>query len=66
MAESDRQPELEATMWLIILFIVLFVLALGGGGWGRSRYGSMSWSPAAIILVVAVVLFFTGHLSLHG
>ena len=53
-------------MWLIILFVVLFLLALGGGGWGRSRYGSMSWSPAAIILVVAVVLFFTGHLSLHG
>lgn len=52
-------------MWLIILMIVLFALALGGGSWGQSRYAHWSWSPAAVILMVAVVLFFTGHLSLH-
>jgi hypothetical protein len=48
----------------MILLIVLIVLALGGGGWGQSRYGGMSWSPLAIILVIAVILYFTGHLQL--
>ena len=49
-------------MLFIIFLVVLFVLALGGGRWGNSRYGNWSWSPAAVILVVAVMLFFTGHL----
>ena len=53
-------------MWLIIILVVLFVLALAGGGWGHSRGAYWGWSPAGVILVVAVVLFFTGHLSLHG
>ena len=52
-------------MWLLVLIVVL-VLALGGGGWGQARYGPWSWSPAAVILVGAAVLYFTGHLSLHG
>ena len=47
---------------LLILLIVVLVLALGGGGWGHSRYGAMGWSPAALILVVLAVLYFTGHL----
>jgi hypothetical protein len=47
---------------LLILVLVLFFLALGGGSWGRSRYGSYSWSPAGIILLLAVLLLFTGHL----
>ena len=50
-------------MWLILLLVVLFVLAAGAGGWGQSRYGYWGWSPAGVILVVAVVLFFTGHLA---
>jgi hypothetical protein len=53
-------------MWLFIVLVVLFVLALVGGGWGQSRGAYWGWSPAAIIVVVAVVLFFTGHLSWHG
>jgi hypothetical protein len=53
-------------MWLIILLTVLFVLALGGGGWGHSRNAYWGWSPALVILAVALVLFLTGHLSLHG
>jgi len=50
-------------MWLMIILIVFFVLALGGGGWGYSRYGSWGWSPAVLILLVGVVLFFTGHIG---
>ena len=47
---------------LTIILIVVLLLALGGGGWGHSRYGYASWSPAALILLVLAVLYFTGHL----
>ncbi|MGD0836743.1 MAG: hypothetical protein ABSB49_08895 [Polyangia bacterium] len=49
-------------MLLTVLLVVVFVMALGGGGWGRSRYGASSWSPAAVILAVGVILIFTGHI----
>ena len=55
---------LDDTMWLILI-VLLFVVALAGGGWGHQRVGYWSWSPAAIILIVAAVLYFTGHLSIH-
>jgi len=58
--------ELSAYMdfiMLIIVLVVVLVLALGGGWQGSRRYGGWTWSPAAIILVVAVVLYFTGHLN---
>ena len=47
---------------LLIILIVLFALALGGGGWGYSRYGYAGWSPAGVLLLVLVVLYFTGML----
>jgi hypothetical protein len=47
---------------LFIILVVVFVLALGGGGWGHSRYGYVGWSPAGLLLVLLVVLWFTGHL----
>jgi hypothetical protein len=47
----------------IFLIIVLF-LALAGGGWGHSRYGYVGWSPAGLILLLLVVLWFTGNLHL--
>jgi hypothetical protein len=53
-------------MWLYILLAVFLLLAFGGGTWGRSRYGYWGWSPATIILLVALVLFLTGHISFHG
>jgi len=49
---------------LAIILIVLLVLALGAGGLGGKRYGTWSWSPAAIIVVVAVLLLVTGNLRL--
>jgi len=50
---------------LLILLIVVFVLALGGGGWGHSRYGYAGWSPAGVILLIIVALYFTGNLRFH-
>ena len=43
---------------LTILFILL-VLALVGGGFGHSRYGYAGWSPAGILVVILLVMFFT-------
>lgn len=47
---------------LTIILIVLIILAVGGGGWGHSRYGAIGWSPLGLILLVALVLWFTGAL----
>jgi hypothetical protein len=56
-----RDEQRRGSMLLTILLVVFLVMALGGGGWGRSRYGNWSWSPAAVILVVGIILIFTGH-----
>lgn len=49
---------------LLLLLIVLLLLALGGGGWGHSRYGYAGWTPAGIIVLVLVILLFTGRLQI--
>jgi hypothetical protein len=46
---------------LTLLFIVLLIAALGGGGWGYSRYGWAGFSPAGLILVIFLVLILTGN-----
>ncbi|MEA2752699.1 MAG: hypothetical protein QOI41_6842 [Myxococcales bacterium] len=48
----------------MIFLVVLLVLALGGGGWGHSRYGYASWSPLGILAVVLLVMMFTGNLHI--
>ena len=50
---------------LLILLIVVLVLALGGGGYGYRRWGYAGMSPAAVILLILAVLYFTGNLSLR-
>ena len=45
-----------------IVLIVLLVVSLGGGGWGHSRYGYASWTPAGLIIVVVLLFWLTGHL----
>lgn len=47
---------------LMMILVVLVVVALAGGGWGHSRYGLAGWSPAGILLLVCVILWFTGNL----
>ena len=49
---------------ITMVILVLLVLALAGGGWGHSRYGASSWSPAGIILVIAVIMLLTGNLRI--
>ena len=46
----------------MILLIVLIVLSIGGGGVGYKRFGVAGLSPAALIIVVFVVLYLTGSL----
>jgi hypothetical protein len=53
-------PEQRSTAMFTILFIIL-ILALVGGGLGHSRYGYAGWSPAGVLVVVLLLLMFTGH-----
>jgi hypothetical protein len=46
----------------MILLIVLLVLALGGGGIGYSRYGAAGMSPAGLVILILLLLYFTGRL----
>lgn len=51
---------------MLMLFIVLLVLiALGTGSWGYSRYGMPGMTPAAIVLLLLLVLYLTGNLHLN-
>ena len=72
-ALTERESRQSAQMWwncttkgsaimLVIILIVLFVAALAGGGWSHSRYGYASWSPAGLLLLVFLLIWFTGHL----
>lgn len=48
---------------MLILFIVLIVLTLGGGGWGYSRYGAAGGiGPLGIFFIVMLALYLTGNL----
>ena len=47
-------------MLLTILLIVLLVSLLGGG-LGYGKWGAAGMSPAGILLVVLVIMLFTGH-----
>lgn len=46
---------------MLIFLVILLVLAVLGGGWGYSRYGYASVSPLGVVLVLFLVLYFTGH-----
>jgi len=61
-ADGVRRGVCKAPNMLMIILAVLLVLALAGGGWGHSRYGYASWSPVGLIVVVLLVMFFTGNL----
>jgi hypothetical protein len=61
VTKTPAHPK-DAMSMLTILMLVLLVAALGGGGFGYSRWGYMGWSPAALIFIVFIVLSFTGVL----
>jgi hypothetical protein len=52
-------------MLMLVLFLLLGV-ALLGGGFGHSRFGYVGWSPAGLLLLAVVILFFTGNLHFGG
>jgi hypothetical protein len=47
---------------MLTLLIVLLLLALLGGGLGFGRFGAVGMSPAALIVLVLIVLALTGRL----
>jgi hypothetical protein len=47
---------------MLTILIILLLLGLLGGGYGHSRWGYGSWSPAGIIVVILVVMLLTGRL----
>lgn len=47
---------------ILTILIVLLVLSLSGGGFGYSRFGFAGMSPAGVILLVLLILYFTGNL----
>lgn len=61
-AFANAEP-LRGVIMLLIICLVLLVVALGGGAFGHSRVGLAGWSPAGIIVLVLVVLWLTGRLS---
>jgi len=46
---------------MFTILVILLVLALVGGGMGHSRFGYAGWSPAGILVVILLLLLFTGH-----
>ena len=47
---------------MLTLLVILLLVAMLGGGFGHSRVGYVGWSPAAILIVVLIVLAATGQL----
>lgn len=47
---------------LLMILLVLLVLAVVGGGIGHSRVGAVGWSPAGLLVLVLLVMMFTGNL----
>jgi hypothetical protein len=64
-AEWTFQERMKEEQMVTILIIVLLVVALGGGGWGYSRYGTIGFSPAGLILLVLLIMWLTGNLHVH-
>lgn len=47
---------------MLTLLVVLFIIALLGGGVGYDRFGYAGWSPAALLAVLLLVLLLMGRL----
>jgi Protein of unknown function (DUF3309) len=62
LVASQESAHINSEEFMLIVFVVLLLLALAGGGWGHSRYGYAGWSPAGLIILVLVVMWFTGNL----
>jgi uncharacterized protein DUF3309 len=47
---------------MLTLLIIVFIIALLGGGFGYSRFGYAGWSPAAVLGIILLVLLLMGRL----
>ena len=47
---------------MMTILIVVLLIALLGGGLGYGRFGAAGMSPAALIVLILVVLALTGRL----
>ncbi len=55
--EGSQVPET-----LLIVLLVLLLLAVFFGGWGYRRYGGVSWTPIAVVLLIILLLALAGRL----
>lgn len=53
---------LAAPSIMLTLLIIILIVALLGGGMGYSRFGAVGMSPAALILLILVILALAGRL----
>jgi len=49
---------------LLTILLILVVFAVFGGGWGYSRWGYAGWSPLGLLLLIVLILYFTGNLHM--
>jgi hypothetical protein len=47
---------------MLAILLILLVIAALGGGFGYARAGYLGWSPAAIILVILLVMALSGRI----
>ena len=47
---------------MLSILIIVLIVAIIFGGFGHTNFGAVGWSPAAIILVILLLLYFTGRL----
>ncbi|MBL0217993.1 MAG: DUF3309 domain-containing protein [Myxococcales bacterium] len=47
---------------MMTILIVVLLIALLGGGLGFSRFGALGMSPAAIIVLILIVMALSGRL----
>ena len=46
---------------MMTILLIVLLIALIGGGLGHSRFGYAGWSPAGILVVILLVMLFTGN-----
>ena len=48
---------------LFMVLLVLIILGLLGGAVGHDRFGHAGWLPLGSVVLLAVLLYVTGHLG---
>ena len=49
---------------LLTILVILLLVALLGGGYGSTRgWGYYGWSPLGLLVLIILILAFTGNLS---